>query len=79
LPLFSGASGGLGLETTRILALRGVHVVMAVGNVKNGLSIKETLPKEIPNAKIDVFELDISSLASVSKLAADFNSFYNLI
>ncbi|WJX31417.1 NADP-retinol dehydrogenase [Trifolium repens] len=59
-----GASGGLGLETTRILALRGVHVVMAVGNVKNGLSIKETLPKEIPNAKFDVFELDISSLAS---------------
>jgi hypothetical protein len=39
--------------------------------VKNGLSIKETLPKEIPNAKIDVFELDISSLASVSKFAAD--------
>ncbi|KAK2418763.1 hypothetical protein QL285_003096 [Trifolium repens] len=32
-----GASGGLGLETTRILALRGVHVVMAVGNVKNVL------------------------------------------
>jgi hypothetical protein len=32
-----------------------------VGNVKNGLSIKETLPKEIPNAKINVFELDISS------------------
>ncbi|KAK2402423.1 NAD(P)-binding Rossmann-fold superfamily protein [Trifolium repens] len=58
------ASSGLGLETTRILALRGVHVVMAVRNVKNGLNIKETLPKEIPNAKIDVFELDISSLAS---------------
>ncbi|KAK2375978.1 NADP-retinol dehydrogenase [Trifolium repens] len=65
-----GASGGLGLETTRILALRGVHVVMAVGNVKNGLSIKETLPKEIPNAKFDVFELDISSLASVMLMAA---------
>ncbi|KAK2405587.1 NAD(P)-binding Rossmann-fold superfamily protein [Trifolium repens] len=63
-----GASGGLGLETNRILALRGVHVVMAVGNVKNGLSIKETLPKEIPNAKFDVFELDISSLASYLKL-----------
>ncbi|KAK2397211.1 NAD(P)-binding Rossmann-fold superfamily protein [Trifolium repens] len=56
-----GASGGLGLETTRILALRGVHVVIAAGNVKNGLSIKETSPKEIPNAKINVFELDISS------------------
>jgi WW domain-containing oxidoreductase len=43
------------LETTRVLALRGVHVVMAVRNVKNGLNIKETLLTEIPNAKIDVF------------------------
>jgi WW domain-containing oxidoreductase len=71
---FSGASSGLGLETTRVLALRGVHVVMAVRNVKNGFSIKQTLLKEIPDAKIDVFELDLSSLASVRKFAADFNS-----
>ncbi|WJX46264.1 Short-chain dehydrogenase TIC 32, chloroplastic [Trifolium repens] len=69
--IITGVSSGLGLKTTRVLALRGVHVVMAVRNVKNGLNIKETLLKEIPNAKIDVFELDISSLASVSKFAAD--------
>ncbi|CAJ2676565.1 unnamed protein product [Trifolium pratense] len=72
--IITGASSGLGLETTRVLALRGVHVVMAVRNVKNGLSIKETLLEEIPTAKIDVFELDLSSLASVRKFAADFNS-----
>ncbi|GAU19436.1 hypothetical protein TSUD_76800 [Trifolium subterraneum] len=72
--IITGASSGLGLETTRVLALRGVHVVMAVRNVKNGLIIKETLLKEIPTAKIDVFELDLSSLASVRKFAADFNS-----
>jgi len=74
LLLFSGASSGLGLETTRILAMRGVHVVMAVRNVKNGIDIKETLLKEIPAAKIDVFDLDLSSFASVRKFAADFNS-----
>lgn len=72
--LFSGASSGLGLETTRVLALRGVHVVMAVRNVNSGLDIKETLLKEIPAAKIDVFQLDLSSLASVRKFASDFNS-----
>ncbi|PNY08635.1 short-chain dehydrogenase TIC 32 chloroplastic-like [Trifolium pratense] len=72
--IITGASSGLGLETTRVLALRGVHVVMAVRNVKNGFSIKETLLEEIPTAKIDVFELDLSSLASVRKFAADFNS-----
>jgi WW domain-containing oxidoreductase len=55
------------LDTTRVLALCGVHVVMAVRNVKNGLNIKQTLLKEIPNAKIDVFKLDLSSLASDRK------------
>lgn len=54
--------------------MRGVHVVMAVRNVKNGIDIKEMLLKEIPAAKIDVFELDLSSFASVRKFAADFNS-----
>lgn len=62
------------METTRVLALRGVHVVMAVRNVNNGVDIKETLLKEIPAAKIDVFQLDLSSLASVRKFASDFNS-----
>ncbi|CAL5214843.1 unnamed protein product [Lathyrus oleraceus] len=72
--IVTGASSGLGLETTRVLALRGVHVVMAVRNVNSGLDIKETLLKEVPAAKIDVFQLDLSSLASVRKFASDFNS-----
>ncbi|WJX68924.1 NADP-retinol dehydrogenase [Trifolium repens] len=65
--IITSASSGLGLDTTRVLALCGVHVVMAVRNVKNGLNIKQTLLKENPNAKIDVFKLDLSSLASDRK------------
>ena len=69
-----GATSGLGLETTRVLALRSVHVVMAVRSVDSGKNVKETILKEIPSAKIDVMELDLSSMASVRKFAADFNS-----
>ncbi|RDX77282.1 Short-chain dehydrogenase TIC 32, chloroplastic [Mucuna pruriens] len=72
--IITGASSGLGLETTRVLALRGVHVVMAVRNVDSGKIVKETILKEIPSAKIDVMELDLCSMASVRKFAADFNS-----
>ena len=72
--LISGASSGLGLETTRVLALRGVHVVMAVRNVDSGMSVKNTFLEEIPSAKIDVMKLDLSSMASVRKFAADYNS-----
>lgn len=68
----SGASSGIGTETTRVLALRGAHVVMAVRNKDAGTTVKEAILKEIPDAKIDVMELDLSSLASVRKFAADY-------
>lgn len=70
----SGASSGLGLETTRVLALRGVHVIMAVRNTDVGRDVKEAILKEIPTAIIDVMELDLSSLASVRKFASEYKS-----
>ncbi|KAJ0427446.1 putative very-long-chain 3-oxoacyl-CoA reductase [Helianthus annuus] len=72
--LVTGASSGIGLETTRVLALRGVHVVMAVRNTETGKKVKENIITEIPNAKVDVMELDLSSLASVRTFAADYCS-----
>lgn len=70
----SGASSGLGLETTRVLTLRGVHVIMAVRNTDAGRDVKETILKEIPTAILDVMELDLSSLASVRKFASEYKS-----
>ncbi|XP_048140863.1 short-chain dehydrogenase TIC 32, chloroplastic-like isoform X1 [Rhodamnia argentea] len=72
--IVTGASSGIGMETTRVLALRGVHVVMAVRNVDAGKSVKEALLKELPSSKIDVMELDLSSLAAVRKFASDYQS-----
>ncbi|CAN1253894.1 Short-chain dehydrogenase TIC 32, chloroplastic, partial [Linum perenne] len=70
----SGASSGIGVETSRVLALRGAHVVMAVRNVEAGTTVKEAILKEIPTAKVDVMELDLSSMASVKKFASDYVS-----
>ncbi|GER47954.1 NAD(P)-binding Rossmann-fold superfamily protein [Striga asiatica] len=72
--IVTGASSGIGTETTRVLASCGVHVIMAVRNVDSGKNVKETIIKEIPNAKIDVMELDLGSLASVRKFASEYNS-----
>ena len=68
----SGATSGIGLETARVLALRGVHVVIAVRNVESGNKVKEGIVEKIPNAKIDVMELDISSLESVRKFVSQY-------
>ncbi|KAL0358944.1 UNVERIFIED_CONTAM: Short-chain dehydrogenase, chloroplastic [Sesamum angustifolium] len=70
----AGASSGIGSETARVLALRGVHVIMGVRNMAAGKKVKETIVKQIPAAKVDAMELDLSSLASVRKFASEFTS-----
>uniref|UniRef100_A0A7N2N3X1 Short-chain dehydrogenase TIC 32 n=1 Tax=Quercus lobata TaxID=97700 RepID=A0A7N2N3X1_QUELO len=72
--IVTGASSGLGAETTRVLTLRGVHVIMAVRNTDAGKNVKEQILKENPNAKIDVMELDLTSMGSVRKFASDYNA-----
>lgn len=72
--IVTGASSGLGTETARVLALRGVHVVMAVRNMSAGREVKESILKQNPRAKIDAMELDVSSIASVNNFASNFKS-----
>lgn len=71
--IVTGASSGIGTETARVLALRGAHVVMGVRNMAAGKEVKEAIVKEIPTAKVDALELDLSSMASVRKFASDYN------
>ncbi|CDP05169.1 unnamed protein product [Coffea canephora] len=71
--IVTGASSGIGAETARILALRGVHVVMAVRNISAGREVQEAIRKEIPNAKVDAMELDLSSSSSIKDFALKFN------
>ncbi|KAI3873424.1 hypothetical protein MKW98_008076 [Papaver atlanticum] len=72
--IVTGASSGIGVETARVLALRGAHVIMAVRNVTAGRAVKDAIVKENHNAKVDVMELDLSSMASVRKFVTEFKS-----
>uniref|UniRef100_A0A2P2JFV7 Short-chain dehydrogenase n=1 Tax=Rhizophora mucronata TaxID=61149 RepID=A0A2P2JFV7_RHIMU len=72
--IVTGASSGIGTETARVLALRGVRVIMAVRNMSAGRDVKEAIIKEIPSAKVDAMELDLSSMSSVGNFASNFNS-----
>jgi len=69
-----GASSGIGAETARVLALRGVHVIMGVIEMIDAYNVKESILKQIPTAKVDVMKLDLSSMASVHHFADEFNS-----
>ncbi|KAG8659166.1 short-chain dehydrogenase TIC 32, chloroplastic isoform X2 [Manihot esculenta] len=72
--IITGASSGIGMETARVLALRGVHTIMAIRNLEAGKNVKEAILKEIPTAKIDVMQLDLSSMTSVRKFASEYIS-----
>ncbi|KAG5563260.1 hypothetical protein RHGRI_005870 [Rhododendron griersonianum] len=72
--IVTGASSGIGRETARVLALRGVHVVMAVRNTDAGGEVRKAILEENPTAKLDVMELDLGSMASVRKFASEYKS-----
>lgn len=70
---FAGATSGLGTETARVLALRGAHVYLTGRSVESVLQTKNTLLKELPDAKLDILApMDLSSQASVRKCAESF-------
>uniref|UniRef100_A0ACD5XMZ2 Uncharacterized protein n=1 Tax=Avena sativa TaxID=4498 RepID=A0ACD5XMZ2_AVESA len=68
----TGASSGIGAETARVLAARGAHVVMAARNLAAAESVRQAVLAETPDASLDLMELDLSSMASVRRFAADF-------
>ncbi|GAB2249844.1 hypothetical protein Droror1_Dr00013203 [Drosera rotundifolia] len=72
--IVTGATSGIGAETARVLALRGVHVIMAVRNLGAAEDVRDTIVKGVPNAKVDAMELDLGSMSSVKKFASAFNA-----
>jgi NAD(P)-dependent dehydrogenase (short-subunit alcohol dehydrogenase family) len=67
--LVTGANGGLGLETTRALATKGAHVIMATRNQEKAAEAEDGIRAKVPDPSIEVRPLDLGSLASVQRLA----------
>lgn len=72
IAIVTGASAGIGWETTRILASKGAEVVMAVRNVTKGEAVANAIRAEHADAKLHVMALDLSKLGSVRSFAAEF-------
>ncbi|KAL3630915.1 hypothetical protein CASFOL_023899 [Castilleja foliolosa] len=68
---FGGASG-IGLETTRVLALRNAHVFIAARNMKAANEAKQLILKDHKNARVDVLKLDMASVKSIKAFADNF-------
>jgi NAD(P)-dependent dehydrogenase (short-subunit alcohol dehydrogenase family) len=66
----TGASVGLGLETARALAASGAHVLLANRDPVASKVAVDDIRTTTRGARLDVVELDLSSLAAVRRAAA---------
>ncbi|MDX1649174.1 MAG: SDR family NAD(P)-dependent oxidoreductase [Myxococcota bacterium] len=66
----TGASGGLGEETARVLAARGARVVMAARSRARGEDAAARIRDATPDARLEVQELELASPDSVRRFAA---------
>ncbi|KAJ9540381.1 hypothetical protein OSB04_026887 [Centaurea solstitialis] len=72
--IITGGASGIGLETSRVLAERGAHVIIAARNMEAANEAKQLILNHNQNAKIDVLQLDLSSLKSVKAFADSFKA-----
>jgi NAD(P)-dependent dehydrogenase (short-subunit alcohol dehydrogenase family) len=70
--LVTGASAGLGVETTRALAAHGASVTMAVRDLTKGAAALDEIVATVPDADLELRPLDLADLASVRTFADGF-------
>jgi NAD(P)-dependent dehydrogenase (short-subunit alcohol dehydrogenase family) len=70
LAVVTGASTGLGLETSRILAQQGATVLMVARNAQKLEAALATIRQAIPTARLEAVLMDLADLESVRAAAA---------
>ncbi|MEM7117364.1 MAG: oxidoreductase [Chloroflexota bacterium] len=75
--VITGANSGLGLESAKILAAKGATIVMACRNMSKATQAKADVLQQVPDAQLDVMQLDNASLDSVKSFADAFKAKYD--
>ena len=70
--VITGANSGIGYEAARMLAIKDARVVLAVRNTVKGGKAARELRSIVPQANLEVMDLDLASLASIRSFAALF-------
>ena len=72
--LITGCSSGLGVETARALYATGADLYLTVRDVDKGRAVASEIQasESGPRGKIELLHLELDSLQSVRKCAADF-------
>ncbi len=74
IAIVTGANSGLGLVTARELARSGARVVLACRNLDKGHEAVDQIRAAVPDAQVQLEELDLASLESVRGFAERFKA-----
>lgn len=74
--LVTGANSGLGFGTAKALAHKGAKVVMTVRNLDKGNHAVQQIKAELPDANVDLMQLDLADLAQIAQFSAAFKDNY---
>lgn len=69
LAIITGADGGMGMEITRAVAMAGYRIIMACRSPQAAEPKRQLLIRETGNSCIEVKEINLASLSSVSSFA----------
>ncbi len=72
--IVTGASGGIGRETARVLSASGANVTLAVRDQIKGDEAAQWIRDSHPDVELEIGSLDLTSLASVRKFAIGFTA-----
>ena len=77
IAIITGANNGIGYETTLAMANHGFKVIMACRSLAKAEKAKSDILEKLPNADLDILELDLSDLESVKAFAKNFKNNYS--
>ena len=75
--IVTGANSGIGYETAKALAEKGAVVIMACRSLEKATTAKTNIEQDLPNAQLDIIQLDLADLHSVAQFATTFKEKYD--
>jgi NAD(P)-dependent dehydrogenase (short-subunit alcohol dehydrogenase family) len=75
--IVTGANTGIGYEMARALARKRATVILACRNEEKGQAAVRQIRREVPNARAELLQIDLSELASVRRFADQFTNRYD--
>lgn len=83
MAIITGGNSGIGLEAAKVLAGKGLRILLAVRNEVKGAAARKEILSLHPQATVEIRMLDVADLASVRSFAGgilrDFDSLHLLI